>query len=113
MRGQRPLSISQASSYSPLSSNSFASLQHSSARPPTSRFGFTNSRKSEDRNVIVRTTVPHVGTPNCACTVAQFSCTCKKKFHVSRRDARNFVSFPELQNSEKVSGGYKIVSKLR
>ena len=108
MRGHRPLSISRASSYSPLFSKSLASLQHSSARPPTSRFGFTNSRKSEARNVIVRKKRPSL---NCALTLTQFFLRLQEKCLVWV-DVKNFVSLLGSQNSEFL-GGYKIVNKLQ
>src|SRR5215213_7977009 len=99
MRGHRPLSISRASSYSPLSSNSFASSQHSSARPPTSRFGFTSSRKSEACNVIVRTAVSQLRV--------QFNLVSShlqtKKLRRSGLDAKSFVSL----------WGHKIVNNWR
>jgi hypothetical protein len=103
MWGQRPLSISRASSYSPLSSNSLARLQHSSARPPTSRFGFTKSRKSEARNIIVRIACSRARrTPNCAPTLTQLLRACKKKL---RR-------LGLIQEILYLSMAHKIVSKL-
>src|SRR5689334_24314192 len=101
MRGHRPLSISHASSYSPLSSNSLASLQHSSARPPTSRFGFTNSRKSEVRHVIVRSRFTR-RTPNCEPTLAQFLRTCKNKVGLIQE-----ILYLSTVHKIVICGGYK------